>query len=299
FAEGIPFNPFMSLARKGPKLTPEEAQSLARVLRQLPGVLDESKLSPEDRAILRRALEGLPPEEKAPSRTAFIGDFTIVGVLGGSPGLKEGEEFSYLVEQPVLVLPQRTAEEICAHSTRIQEHGFHDAWVIVDRIDHVEEVMEQIRALGIQPRSEILFIRQLQKEIFFISVASGLLAAIALLVAALGITNTMLMSVIERTREIGILKAVGARDRQVQGMFLIEASLLGVLGGVLGLFFSWLASFPLESTAQTLIERQLFEKVHETLFVFPLWLLSGVPAFTGLVTMLAAWYPARRAAKVD
>src|SRR5262249_1962728 len=167
--------------------------------------------------------------------------------------------------------------------------------ILVDRIDHVERVMEKVGTAGLHAYTPLQFLRQFQNEVFFTSVATGLLAAIALLVAALGITNTMVMSVIERTREIGILKAVGARDRHVQGIFLVEAALLGVLGGGLGLFGSWLASFPLEGVAQGLLERQMGERVEGTLFLFPAWLVFGAPAFPGLVAVVGAAYPGRRA----
>jgi putative ABC transport system permease protein len=106
------------------------------------------------------------------------------------------------------------------------------------------------------------------------------------------------MSVLERTREIGIFKAVGAGDGHVQLIFLIEGALIGVVGGVLGLLSAWVFSFPVDAWSRSLISRDLKFDLQESLFVFPPWLTVGVVLFATLVTTLAAVYPARRAARV-
>src|SRR5204863_1548811 len=130
---------------------------------------------------------------------------------------------------------------------------------------------------------------------------TAFVAGVALVVAALGIANTMLMSVLERTHEIGVMKAVGARDRHVQLIFLVEGALLGLAGGGVGLLFSWLAAIPGNAVAQRLIEKQMQSKLDSSaaVFAFPLWVTIGIPLFAGLVTTLAAVYPARRAARVN
>ena len=123
----------------------------------------------------------------------------------------------------------------------------------------------------------------------------------ALLVAAVGITNMMLMSVLERTHEIGVMKALGARDRHVQLIFLVEGALLGLVGGGVGLICSWLAALPGNAVAQQLIEKQMQSKLDGSaaVFAFPVWVTLGIPLFASLVTTLAAVYPARRAARVN
>src|SRR5262249_44254405 len=129
--------------------------------------------------------------------------------------------------------------------------------------------------------------------------ATGFVATVALLVAALGITNTMVMGVLERTREIGVMKAVGARDGHVQFIFLVEGALVGAVGGVLGILLSWVASFPGDGVARELVQKQTSRPLEGSLFVYPLWLTLGVPLLATLITTLAAVYPARRAARVN
>ena len=111
----------------------------------------------------------------------------------------------------------------------------------------------------------------------------------------------MFTSVLERTHEIGVMKAVGARDRHVQLIFLVEGALLGGLGGALGVLGGWLVSFPFDAHARWAMEQYAYvgKHVHHSPFLFPWWLVLGVPLFTTLVAVLAAVLPARRAAKVD
>jgi putative ABC transport system permease protein len=125
------------------------------------------------------------------------------------------------------------------------------------------------------------------------------IAVIALLVAALGIANTMLMSVLERTREIGIMKAVGAGNGHLQLMFLVEGAIIGIVGGGLGLLLAWGSSYPADAWVRSMVSRDLKVELNEAIFVFPLWVTLAAPLFAALVTTLAAVYPARRAARVD
>jgi putative ABC transport system permease protein len=109
----------------------------------------------------------------------------------------------------------------------------------------------------------------------------------------------MQMSVLERTREIGVMKAVGASEMQIQFMFVIEGALIGLCGGILGLLMAWGASFPGDAWVRSTAQRNMDVKLSESIFVFPAWLTLGVLLFAVLVTTLAAVYPAWRAARID
>ncbi len=125
------------------------------------------------------------------------------------------------------------------------------------------------------------------------------IAIVALLVAGLGIINTMFMSVLERTREIGILKAIGASRGHIQSIFLVEGMVVGFIGGVLGMLAGWGISIPADVWVRSNVEKQLNIKLEQSIFLFPWWLLLVVWATALVVTTGAAWFPARRAAKVD
>lgn len=125
----------------------------------------------------------------------------------------------------------------------------------------------------------------------------GGIGGIALVVAAVGVVNTMIMSILERTREIGVMRAVGARRGTVSRLFTFEAALLGFFGGVVGLGIGYGAVL----IANPFINKQLSSNniSGSNIITLPIWLVIGVIALTTAIGILAGLYPARRAAKLD
>ena len=170
----------------------------------------------------------------------------------------------------------------------------------MDHERNLKDVVAEVKKLGLRPHSLLALADEVQGAVALVRFVTSFLALLVWLAAALCITNIMFTSVLERTREIGVMKAVGARDRHVQLIFLVEGALLGGLGGALGVLGGWLVSFPGDAHARRVMEQYAFgPHVHHSPFVFPWWLVLGVPLFTTLVAVLAAVLPARRAAKVD
>jgi putative ABC transport system permease protein len=176
--------------------------------------------------------------------------------------------------------------------------------VKVDSTKNVTPVEQAITDLGYFPFSSQSMLEELNTVFLIIQGVLGALGAIAMLVAALGIANTMTMSIYERTREIGIMKAVGASNRQVKRVFLGEAAIIGVLGGLGGLTFSWagaaLANLFVRSmiaanagsTGATMPETSAF-------FQIPVWLAVFAIGFAAGIGLLAGVLPAVRAANLD
>lgn len=125
----------------------------------------------------------------------------------------------------------------------------------------------------------------------------GSVGGLALLVASVGIANTMVMAVYERTKEIGILKAVGAAPGQIRTLFVIEASLIGLLGGIIGTVLGWLLGKGLNWLILAILRWQDVN-MGGTFFVVPWWLVVGALALATLVGLLAGLYPAARAARL-
>lgn len=125
----------------------------------------------------------------------------------------------------------------------------------------------------------------------------GVVGGIALLVASLGIVNTMLMSILERTREIGIMKALGARIKDIRRIFLYEAMAIGLIGGVFGLILGYAGSKGLGA----ILNNYLSKGGGDTLlkFYIPSYLSIGVVVFSVLVASFAGYFPARRASRLD
>lgn len=114
--------------------------------------------------------------------------------------------------------------------------------VSVDDIENVEDVKSQISDMGYECYSESEWIKQAQQQMLIIEAVLGGIGAISLLVAAIGIANTMTMSIYERTKEIGVMKVLGCSLGNIRMMFLTEAAFIGFIGGVIGLIISYILS---------------------------------------------------------
>jgi putative ABC transport system permease protein len=283
-------------------VTVADEKVLEKAARQLPAALAKMKLTDEERAALTKMLKA-PPAIPTSSRNEPVSrDFTIVGVV--RIPTKEDEEdrwfgWDNLSLYADVVLPVDTAQNLAFDTPTVDRYGIQGASVTVDSEENVEEVDEAIRETGLGTFALAQVAKRVRLNMMLIGVAMGFVALVALVVAALGITNTMLMTVLERTHEIGVMKAVGARDIHIQLIFLVEGALIGLIGGSVGLLVGWLVSFPGDAFARSIIEKQSKAPFTDTLFAFPPWLTVGVVAFAVMVATLAAVYPARRAARVN
>jgi putative ABC transport system permease protein len=125
----------------------------------------------------------------------------------------------------------------------------------------------------------------------------GIFGSLALAVATLGIINTLVMAILERRREIGVLKALGAADSDVKQLFFVEAGVMGLAGGVLGVLFGWLIGRTLTLGTNLYLKRQDLPGVE--ISAVPWWLVGGAIGFAVLVSLVAGLYPASRAAKLN
>jgi putative ABC transport system permease protein len=282
-------------------LTLEENRILDKAIKQLPGALDKLNLTQAEMDTLQRVLKNPSRRPRPVQEVSFVADFTIAGVL--REFTEDDPRSSWALGQisrtADVFFPVQTAAELFSRTPLYLENGFDSVTVTVDREENVRGVVQQIRDLGLREFSLVEIYEQVHTNLILMTFATSFVAVVALLVAALGITNTMVMGVLERTREIGVMKAVGARDRHIQLIFLVEGALIGATGGVLGLLLGWIVSFPGDGVARSLVEKQIHNHVDQSLFAFPLWLTVGVPLLATAIATLAAVYPARRAARVN
>lgn len=125
----------------------------------------------------------------------------------------------------------------------------------------------------------------------------GIFGSLALIVASIGIVNTLVMAILERRREIGIMKAIGASDGDVRRLFFAEAGAMGVLGGVLGVLFGWAIGQAINFGTNIYLKRQSLPP--ENFWAVPWWLVAFAIGFAFVVSLVSGLYPAGRAAKLD
>ena len=274
----------------------DEQAALRQLAWQLPGALDRFSLTGEEIAALRKAIR---PESAKVDPVVVVDDFRVVGIFREMTDDERKEAWSQFPADTDLVLPRRAAVDLAFRDPARREQGIAQAVLFVDDIRNVKEVEDKVEALGLRSRSAHDFIERQRLTYLLIFGGMTCVAGVALLVSSLGIANTMLMSVLERRREIGIMKAVGAANWQLQTIFVIEGGLIGLVGGALGLLLAWSISFPGDGWVRSMVHRDMNIDLTGSIFAFPGWIGMTVVLSTVGVTIVAALYPARRAAKVD
>ena len=162
---------------------------------------------------------------------------------------------------------------------------------------YVEPVKKGISEMGFWSFALADQFEEVQRGFLVMNMILAAVGMIAIVVASLGIVNTMVMSILERYSEIGIMKAVGASDRDIRRIFFFESSVIGFLGGVFGLALGWLVSGIINRIVNYFLSRQGVPSFQY--FSFPIWLCLGAIAFSVAVSLAAGIYPAMRAARVD
>lgn len=190
------------------------------------------------------------------------------------------------------------------HRVNPARDGYNQALVKVARPDQVAAVEREILRQGFYAYSAHSVLQQINSFFLVVQGILGGIGAIALLVAAFGIANTMLMSIYERTKEIGLMKAIGATNRDVMSVFLAESGSIGLLGGVGGVLVGILLSGIINIVARTYLMAQAAQSgtLSETVLSFvhiPFWLPLFAITFAAGVGVLSGVYPATRAASLN
>jgi putative ABC transport system permease protein len=162
---------------------------------------------------------------------------------------------------------------------------------------YTQDVEDAIRKKGLNAFSINDALQGAKRAFILLDIVLSLIGSIALAVSSLGIVNTMVMSILERTREIGIMKAIGGSDRDIRRIFLIEASAIGFFGGLAGVALGWLVGRVVNFGANVYIQQQ--GGTAGNLFSLPWWLIGGAVGFSIALSLVAGSYPAARAAKLN
>ncbi len=179
----------------------------------------------------------------------------------------------------------------------VQGEGYGIVQVLTGDVMVVRQVQDSVEAMGFRTESILDEIAEIRRAFVIMNGFLAMIGGVSLTVAAMMIVNTLVMAVLERTSEIGLLKAMGATDMDVTRLFLTEAGVIGVAGGFGGLVLGYAVARITNAIANFQFQR--VGEVKVDLVAFSFWLILGGLAFAVFVSLLAGFYPARRAAKVD
>ena len=179
----------------------------------------------------------------------------------------------------------------------LAHQGYDEIFVRAKSLNDATHIVDWLAEQGHRVESLKMILDMANRGMIILQTMLASVGALALLVASIGIANTMIMAVYERTKEIGILKAVGASPRQIRLLFVVEASLIGLLGGISGTILGWLLGKGLNWLILEIMRWQEVN-VQGTFFVVSWWLVIAALVFATLVGLLAGLYPAARAARL-
>ncbi len=175
------------------------------------------------------------------------------------------------------------------------------AKVYVEDVEQVKDISKQIKEMGLQSSSLTDMLDQMKKTSAMIQAVLGGIGAVSMLVAALGITNTMIMSIYERTKEIGVMKVIGANIKDIKKLFLFEAAAIGFIGGTVGVSMSYIFSTILNTFLGSMFGASMgmAEGSSNMISIIPMWLALATLMFTTFVGVAAGYFPAKRAMQLS
>ena len=249
--------------------------------------------------ILLNPFMALMGNRKLPFKDTIV-PFRICGIIG------ENENFGFNRFGGGIFIPIETSKKIPSLGfdnvwdllgNKPAKNSYGSVYVRVKEIRQTQAVIDTLKQKGLNVFALSEQLKDIKRAFMIMDSLLGAIGLIALIVAALGIINTMLMSILERTREIGIMKSIGGSEGEIRVIFFVEAACIGFIGAVFGLGLGWLVTRIANMIMNSQLRPQDLPDVD--LFSFPLWLILGAIGFSVIISLAAGLYPAARAARVD
>lgn len=246
---------------------------------------------------------GQKENDKPKDRTEYpIYEIKAAGILQ-----ETNDDSDYCVYMNIKEMEKIQKETAKANKERVSPNTqknktYSEALVYIENLDYIEKINKELKDEGYQTSSPIDWLQAMKETANMIQMILGGIGGISLIVAALGITNTMIMSVYERTREIGVMKVIGANLKDIRKMFLLEAGLIGAAGGILGVGLSLIISLLLNTVFFDAISMALGAiggGNGTVISVVPVWLVLAAVAFATFIGVAAGYSPASRAMKMS
>lgn len=214
--------------------------------------------------------------------------------------LTEGNwETSYGIYIPIKDLQKMVSDKQKAEGQRQTSRStaieYNQIDIKVDDMNNVAVIQDAVKEMGFEAYSLNDQLDYMKDQATMIQAVLGGIGAVSLLVAAIGITNTMIMSIYERTKEIGVMKVIGASIKDIKGLFLFESALIGLLGGVFGIGFSYLLSYIINKFGAQSLGEAMGMYGATKISIIPIWLVFASMGFSAFIGVVSGYFPARRA----
>lgn len=249
----------------------------------------------KEKPIIRIGWKDLQSEMETGKKTYMDFKFKPVGKTSGA-NMYDPEILMNYKTAKKLYMAERELNMSEDSPKKISERDIPYSYVILkaNTLEDVKPLQEELTEMGYITQSNLEFNESMQQQVRTIQLVFGAIGAVALLVAAIGIANTMIMSIYERTKEIGIMKVVGASIKNIRDIFLLESTLVGLIGGVLGVLLSLLVSY--------VLNKYLFtgdDMGGGFSSYIPVWLMLVSAIFSAVIGLLSGLLPAIRATKIS
>lgn len=205
-------------------------------------------------------------------------EFTIVGVIDSGTGTE-------------VFIPRFNFEAVGVSL-------YSDVKLLADTTNNVQALRGQIESLGFQTSSPLDTIEQINQVFRFFNIILVGFGMIGMVVAILGMFNTLTISLLERTREIGLMISLGGRPKDMRRLFVIEAMILSIIGSVVGIIVALIVAYVINFVLFKFAEGRGVTE-YFSLFATPWWLIVGTIAFMMIVGLLVVYFPARRAQRIN
>jgi putative ABC transport system permease protein len=273
----------------GKELTMRYAEREAAPTMPLKSANDRSAV-PADQSLAGAAYSVISREQK----------LKIVGVADLDPESMRGPTRARVflplkLAESLHVMQPTDLREISRAAT--DEPVYSSVSVRVKNPSQIQTVEDTVKKMGFNTFSILDASKSIQQFFKVLDVFLGIFGSLALAVAFIGIVNTLVMAILERRREIGIMKAIGASDGDVKRLFFAEAGAMGILGGIVGVALGWAIGQVINLGTNIYLKSQSFPPEH--FWSVPLWLVAFAIVFSFFVSLAAGLYPAGRAARLD
>ena len=253
--------------------------------------------SPKEAVVNRAMINVLGIKESVAVGTTFIVTFSVVGGLSDAKEQIQSNGVTYRI---IGVIPEERSPIFYVPFIDIRSMGvinYSQLKVIVKTQSDLIKVRRQIEAMGFSTRSVVDTVNQINNLFSTARTLLGLLGLVALVVASLGMFNTLTVSLLERTREVGLMKALGMTSSEVEELFLTESMIMGIMGGVIGI----ISGFIFGKTISILVSLfTIYKGVGSIdMFQIPWFFTATVLLLSLIVGLITGIYPARRATKIS